>query len=300
MALFLMNDGEYQKLNREEFIEAAARLGVAVENSSAAGDSARQADQIVSCLIRDESTRPNAILVSPVREAALVGAAHRAARLGVGWVLLGRWNSFINDMREEFPRLPIFCVTADQVEIGRIQGRQILALMPNGGELVCICGPLGVSSVTRRLAGLREVLDKKSFHVYHVNSDWTTPGGTNAMNEWLQIFASGKLPDFGVAAHNDEMAMGAKHALVARARVESGFFAARVPLVGVDGAAGFGQRLIREKAISATVIVPPTAGRAIQEVAAMLRSGGSCPESEVVLAPSSFPNADALTRFEGS
>jgi ABC-type sugar transport system substrate-binding protein len=293
-----MNDGEYQKMNQQDFVEAAARLGVAVENYSAAGDSARQADQIVSCLNRDQSKRPNAILVSPVREAALVGAAHRAARLGVGWVLLGRWNSFIKDMRGEFPRLPIFCVTADQVEIGRIQGRQILALLPNGGELVCICGPVGVSSVTRRLAGLREVLDNRSFHVYNVNSDWTTLGGTNLMNEWLQIFASGKLPEFGVAAQNDEMAMGARHALIARARVESGFLAARVPIVGVDGAAGFGQRLIREESISATVIVPPTAGRAIQEVVSMLRSGGPRPESEVVLAPSPFPNANAPTRFE--
>ena len=145
-------------MNRQDFIEEAARRGIAAESESAGGDAARQVEQITSFLARDDSRRPNAILVAPVRESALLGAAHRAARLGVGWVLLGRWGSYIDDMRAEFASLPIFSVTADQVEIGRIQGRQISALLPRGGELVCICGPLGVSSVSRRSSGLRQVL----------------------------------------------------------------------------------------------------------------------------------------------
>ena len=114
------------------------------------------------------------------------------------------------------------------------------------------------------------------------------------MSEWLQIFGKRKLPEFGVVGQNDEMAMGAKYALIAHARLQSGFSAESIPVVGVDGTAVFGQRLTRQNELTATVIVPPTAGRAVSEVAAMLLSGARRPEAEVVLAPASWPDVSAL------
>ena len=300
VALFLMNDGEYQQLIRRDCLEAASRHGVAVEIVSAAGDSARQAGQIHAVLGRAQAARPDALLVYPVRESALLADARLATRLGVGWVLLGRWSSYLTDMRAEAPELPIFSVAADQVEIGRIQAQQISALMPHGGELVCIRGALGVSSTTRRFEGLRQNLDASSFNLFSVNADWTAEGGASAMTEWLQIFGHRKLPACGVAAQNDAMAMGAKKALDDWIRVRPQSDPGPVPIVGCDGTPSFGQHLVREKELAATVIMPPTAGRAIDEVRAMLASHGSRPEAEVVLAPSSFPDLKVLARLGNS
>jgi ribose transport system substrate-binding protein len=300
VALFLMNGGEYQQLIRSEGTEAAARRGVALEVFSADGDGVRQAEQIESCLGRAAEDRPSALLVYPVRESALLASAHRATRLGVGFVLLGRWSAYLDDLRAEFPRLPIFSVVANQTEIGHIQGRQIRALLPHGGELVCIRGALGVSSTTRRFEGLRQALENTSIPIFAINCDWTQDGGARAMTEWLQIFGARRLPVFGVAAQNDAMAMGAKDALLKWARVRPDFSPARVPIVGCDGTPTFGQRLTKQKEISATVIMPPTAGKAVDEVAAMLLSRAPRPDAEVVLGPSSYPALDALTWSEAS
>ena len=300
IALFLMNDGEYQQLISQDCMEAADRRSMAIEVFSGDGDGLRQAEQIDSCLSRVPDTRPSALLVYPVRESALLASAHHAARLGVGFVLLGRWSGYLGDLRGEYPTLPIFSVAADQAEIGRIQGRQLRAMLPHGGEIVCIRGPLGISSATRRFEGLRQALAGTSFNLFSVNSDWTEAGGDRAMKEWLQIFGARALPAFGVAAQNDAMAMGARGALIEWARVRSGFSAARVPIVGCDGTPTFGQRLTRQKEISATVIMPPTAGKAVDEIATMVVSGGSRPEAEVTLGPSSFPDLNALDWLEPS
>ena len=300
IALFLMNNGEYQQLIKRDCLEAAARHGVAVEVFSVDGDAVQQAKQIDSCLSRAPETRPNVLLVYPVRESALLASAHHAARLGVGFVLLGRWSGYLGDLRREYPTLPIFSVAADQVEIGRIQGRQLRAMLPRGGELICIRGPLGISSATRRFEGLRQALASTSFNLFSVNSDWTEAGGESAMKEWLQIFGTRALPAFGVAAQNDAMAMGARRALIEWAQVRSGFSTARVPIVGCDGTPTFGQRLTRQKEISATVIMPPTAGKAVEDIAAMVVSGRPRPEAEVTLGPSSFPDLDAIGWLEAS
>jgi ribose transport system substrate-binding protein len=116
------------------------------------------------------------------------------------------------------------------------------------------------------------------------------------MKEWLLIFGHRTLPTFGVAAQNDAMATGAKRALEEWARSRPQFSAARVPIVGCDGTPNFGQNLVKDKQISATVIMPPTAGRAIDEVRAMLVSGNASPEAEVVLSPSSYPELRELAR----
>src|SRR5262249_36453125 len=156
---------------------------------------------------------PTVILVCPVRDSALLSTAYAAARLGVGWVLLGRWSCYMADLREEFPRLPVFAVAADQVEIGRIQGRQFRALLPEGGDLLYIRGPLGISSAQRRFEGVQEALQGSSIHVSAISSDWTNDGGRRATKEWLQILRKGQISNFVVGAQNDAMAMGARSAL---------------------------------------------------------------------------------------
>ena len=66
------------------------------------------------------------------------------------------------------------------------------------------------------------------------------------------------------------------------------------PILGCDGAEDFGQRLVREGRLKATVIMPPGSGAAIEWVARM-RNGGERPPLRVVLPVTSFP---ALSRLK--
>jgi ABC-type sugar transport system substrate-binding protein len=292
IALFLINDGDYQELLWDKCQEAAQEHGFAVRSFWADNDAQRQRKQIEGCLNEPEDQRPTVVMVSPVSEIALISTAHSAARLGIGWVLLQRWSNYMTDLRRDHPSLPIFSVMADQRDIGRIQGRQFKALLPRGGLLVYIRGPLGTSSAMRRFAGVQEVLQGSSIDLSLVSGDWTTEGGARAMHEWMRGSEGQKLPRFIVGAQNDAMAMGARQALEEAARA-SAIPAEKIPVCGCDGSPAYGQRLVRENKLASTVVMPPGAGRAVHEIASIL-AGGPQPVAQILLAPASFPPLSAL------
>jgi serine/threonine protein kinase/ABC-type sugar transport system substrate-binding protein len=298
LALFSRDDGEYQELLREDFLSAARGHGFSVRVFRAANDTDKQVSQIQECLREPHDRRPTVVMVSPVREVGLLSTAYEAARLGVGWVVLSRWWDYLNNLRAEFSELPIFAVVADQKEVGRIQGRQIAALLPNGGELVYIQGPLGTSSAVRRYSGVEEILQGSSIEVFTVHSDWTLAGGTRAMLDWARVFQKRELPRFIVGAQNDAMAMGARDAMQTIA-VERGSSAEGLSFCGCDGSPSYGQRLVTEGKLASTVVLPASAGRAIAEVAAMLR-GGPRPPAAIFLKPIPFPEAHLLVRASRS
>jgi ABC-type sugar transport system substrate-binding protein len=291
-----MNDGDYQRLLREDCLREARRHDFPVRTFSADNDSERQIEQIRICLQEGETTRPTVILVCPVRDAALLSTAYAAARLGIGWVLIGRWSVYMGSLRDAFPRLPVFSVAADQKEIGRIQGRQFRALLPDGGDLLYIRGPLGISSAARRFEGLQEALHGSSINISTVSSDWTGEGGQRAMTEWLQVLRKGELSRFAVGAQNDAMAMGARSALAAPSVTRSNPSVSRIPIVGCDGTPDYGRRLVTAGKLTATVVMPPTTGRAVNEIASVLGGRGR-PDAEILLTPSSFPEFTGAGRL---
>jgi ABC-type sugar transport system substrate-binding protein len=295
LALFCMDDGEHQALLRDDCVKAAGRYGFPLRVFGADNDSQKQVAQIQACLREPPAQRPTVVMVSPVREVNLRSVAYEAARLGVGWVVLTRWWDYVNNLHAEFPDPPIFAAVTDQKEIGRIQGRQLKALLPTGGELVYIQGPLGTSSAVRRFAGLQEILRGSSTQVFTLHSDWTAAGGTRAMLEWARLFRKSELPKFIVGAQNDLMAMGARTAVAELSRERPSFSVETVTFCGCDGSPAFGQRLVTEGKLAATVVVPVGAGTAIAEIASMLL-GGPRPPATIWLKPLPFPEPELLDR----
>jgi ribose transport system substrate-binding protein len=293
IGLFLMNDGDYQELLWDDCLETARRYDLPVRAFWAENDSQKQIKQIQACLSEPEDQRPTVVMVSPVREIALISTAHAATSLGIGWVVLLRWSDYLTDMRQEFPTLPIFSVMTDQHDIGRIQGRQVKALLPQGGTLVYIRGPLGTSSAMRRFVGLQEILQGSPIELFPVNGDWTMASGTRAMKNWLRTFQGRELPKFMVAAQNDAMAMGAKKALEEFTRAQPSFSADAIRVCGCDGTPGYGRRLVTEGKLTSTVIMPPCSGRAVSEIAAIL-GGGPRPTAQIVVPPLPFPEPHVL------
>jgi ABC-type sugar transport system substrate-binding protein len=293
IALFLMNSGDYQELLWDDCVRAAHPRGAAVRAFWADNDSQKQLRQIQGCLSEAEDQRPTVFLVSPVREMALISTARIAASLGIGWVLLLRYSDYLNALRDEFPSVPIFSVTADQREVGRIQGRQFRALLPRGGQLVYIRGPLGTSSAINRFAGVQEKLQGTSIELVTLNADWTADGGARAMNEWMRERETVDPSTLLVGAQNDAMAMGARRALEELGKQREGFAWSTIRVCGCDGSPRFGRRLVSEGKLTSTVVTPPVAGRAVEEITSMLDAGPR-PPVQVLLDPTSFPDLETL------
>jgi ABC-type sugar transport system substrate-binding protein len=289
LVLFLRTfHNDYQDLLRADCLAGANRHAFQLQVFSADDDAEQQVLQIREALELARQVRPTAFMVSPVRESALLSIAHEVTRAGIGWIVLNRWNDNLLELRGEFPNLPIFAVNPDQNEVGRVQGRQFRALLPQGGELLYIQGPLGTSSSHRRYAGMRDEIAGASIEVVTFNSDWSMEGGASATKEWLRIFAGAPLPLYVVGAQNDEMAMGARKALT-----EMGDPTRRVPnairVTGCDGSPSYGRRLVDAGELAATVVIPPVSGRAVDEVASVLATRRS-PPAEIVIGVSSHPD----------
>ena len=95
-------------------------------------------------------------------------------------------------------------------------------------------------------------------------------------------------------AHNDEMALGVRQAL-RDAASQKDLPLATAYITGCDGSQTFGQRLVREGRIKATVIMPPASGAAIEWIA-RVRAKSELPPVRVLQAVTSFPLASSLKR----
>lgn len=283
---------EYQRLQAQDARAAAARLGVTLEIAYAENNAVVQIQQVFERVHRPEGERPAAIVVHAATGEGLQRVARNAVHAGIGWIVLNRRVGYVEELRTQRLDLPIATVTPDQVEIGRIHGRQVRALAPQGGLILYVQGPADTSSAQDRLRGCRETAgDRFSWKV--LNGDWTEPGAEKAVAAWLRLKTSDSRRPTVIVAQSDAMAVGARKAAGAH---HPDWFS--VPVLGCDGLPAFGQRLVSARQLAATVVVPATAGTAVDLLARWLRER-STPAAEVVLSPASCPAVGTLRPRSG-
>ena len=293
IGLFLRStDNDYQQRLKDVGVREAKKQGFDLVLESAQNDANRQVDQIRAAIKNASSTKLTAILVSTVRDDVLPDMVREAAEAGVDWALLNE-GMFIDEIRAQYPNRAIFVVTPDQIEIGRIHGRQVRALVGDKGKVLCVTGPLNTATAKQRLDGLKEVL-ADNFSLIELSADWTSERARMAVERWAtDLAADSDLPGMFVA-HNDEMALGVRQAL-RDAASRKDLPLATAYITGCDGSQTFGQRLVREGRIKATVIMPPASGAAIEWIA-RIRSKSELPPVRVVQPVTSFPPAASLKR----
>ena len=142
-----------------------------------------------------------------------------------------------------------------------------------------------------RLEGLRQGLDGQ-FELMELNADWTGEGARMVVESWAVDITSKEDFPAAIVAQNDEMALGVRQAL---RDIDSrrDWPVAHTPITGCDGAADFGQRLVREGRLMATVIMPPSSGTAIEWID-KARKGHTLPPVRVLLPVVSFPSLQSL------
>jgi ABC-type sugar transport system substrate-binding protein len=297
IALFLRSlDNDFQQRVRDDALTTGKRLGFTVTPVTAQNDPVRQVAQISAALAGADAEELAGILVAPVRDDGLADLAHQAARANIAWTLLNR--EIASATLPPFPgdepvRVPAFCVSPDQQEIGRIQAQQAKALAPKGGTVIAITGPARTSAAMRRLEGLWAELGPK-YALTLLEADWTTERARLVLDRWLSGLDGTTLPAL-IAAQNDEMALGARQALRDAASQRGVPALLELPLIGCDGSPGLGQRLVRESRINATVTLPSPAGPALEWLA-RFQDTGEMPPSQLSLPVESYPSIKSLRK----
>lgn len=279
----LISEGqEFQKLQADDARLAGKRAGLEIEVRHAGHDPAVQLRQVNEALDAPEPQRPVGIIVEPAAAVGLDAAARRAAEAGVGWVLLGDRDLSLKSIRKQFPGRLLVQVATDNDGIGKLQAQLFRALLPRGGSLLCVEGPSFSAAALHRREGMHKALTGSGIEVLkELSGDWTQASAEKAVTIWVKLWSRGRRPDV-VGAQNDEMAMGARKALMALRPDWKD-----VRFVGVDGLPEGGQRMVREGQLVATVITPPPTGRGVELIAAALR-GEEVPEV-TLMPPQPFP-----------
>jgi ribose transport system substrate-binding protein len=272
---------EYQQHQAAQAEAAAARAGISLETVFAENNAIAQIYQVFGRLHAAPAERPTVIIAHPVAGDALERVGRGAVKEGVGWIVLNRRAQYLDELRALAPGLLVSSVTPDNPEIGRLQGQQVRKLAPaRGSLLIYIQGPPDTSAAQDRLRGCQEALgdccDWKTLH-----ADWTETGGEKAVVAFLRLKTNETVRPVAVVAQNDAMAIGARRAIAA---MRPAWIS--TPFLGCDGLPAVGQRLVDGGELAGTVVMPSTAGRAIDLVGAWLDRGTQPPPS--VMIPPSF------------
>jgi ABC-type sugar transport system substrate-binding protein len=277
----------FQRQQAAQGRAAANRAGLDLEVVFAENDPVRQIGQLEEFRRRAPGARPVAFVVEAVTAVGYEKIARSSVAARIGWVVISARAPYLEALRKDFPGVLVSSATVDELEVGRMQARQLKALLPGGGKVLLVEGP-GASSATilRRRMTEQELKGSGVELAHTVPGDWTTQGAELAVGSW-----SSENPDAGfdaVCAQNDEMAVGARSALRALRPDWTG------PFTGCDGLPEGGQRWVREGLLDATVVKPATAGAGVDLVAAAL--GGQPVAPHVVLAARSVPELESLAR----
>jgi ABC-type sugar transport system substrate-binding protein len=287
------DDNDYQIEQKESAEQAARKAGVDVQIIHAQNDAINQSTQVLKAIQAPKELRPDGIIFEPVGGTALPQVAKAAVTAGIGWVILNRDASYIEELRKT-STAPLFSVSSDHVEIGRIQGRQMAALLRGGGSVLYIQGPSENSAAKERTLGMQET-KPASVQVTMLKAQWTQESAQRSVRSWLKLTTSQRSAIDLISAQDDSMAMGARDAFKELTNEDERERWLKLPFTGCDGLPKTGQVWVRSGMLTATVFVPPNAGQSIELLVDAIQNKKMPPE-RVVTAAVSIPALDALGR----
>jgi ribose transport system substrate-binding protein len=284
------DDNDYQIEQAAAAEKAAMRLGVDVKIIHANNDAVAQSQQLLEYVQGPAGQRPDAIVFEPSGGTAFPQVARAAVAAGIGWVVLNHEAEYIPELRRSF-RVPISAISADQEEIGQIQGMQFAALLPDGGSILYIEGPANSSAARERSRGMNKT-KPIGIHAKSMRANWTEEGSYRAVSSWLRLQTSQETKLDLVGAQDDSMAMGARKAFgdlsgAARERW------LKLPFTGCDGMPKTGQMWVHSGQLAATIYIRPNTDLALEMLTEALRNGTTLPERKVT-EPQSVPSLEDL------
>jgi ABC-type sugar transport system substrate-binding protein len=284
-------DNDYQMEQAHSAEQTAAKLGVAAQIIYADNDAINQSTQLLRAVQAAPEERPSAIVFEPVGGTALPQVARAATSVGIGWVVLNRDANYIDELRKN-STAPIFAISSDHVEIGRIQGRQFAAFLSRGGTVLYIQGPSENSAAKERTQGMQES-KPANVQIIALRGQWTEESAQRSVRSWLKLSTSQKATVDLIGAQDDSMAIGARKAFEEWPNETDRERWLKLPYTGCDGLPKTGQAWVRSGLLAATVFVPPNAGQAIEMLVQAIEQRQRPPE-RVLTVPTSIPPLNEL------
>src|SRR5271169_2259965 len=269
-------ENDFQVAQGQSAEDTARKLGNEVEIIFADNNAVNQSTQLLKAIQGRVDSRPDAIVVEPVGSTAMPQVARAASTAGIGWAVLNKRPDYLSDLRRT-ATAPIFAVTSDHFEIGRIQGRQFAALLPGGGSVLYIKGPSQSSAAQERELGMLET-KPSNIQLVMLKAEWTEKSAGRSVRSWLKLATSRSSSIKLVGAQDDSMAMGARKAFQEIANEAERSRWLSLPFTGCDGQPATGQAWVREKWLTATIHIPPLTGLAMEIFAKANQDGTQPPE----------------------
>ena len=247
-------------------------------NEIAGGNANLQLDQ-VNKMVDDKAA---AIVVIAQNGDSIVPAVKRANEAGIPVIATNRdinggvFTNVINNERQA----------------GELQADYMAAHLPQNAKVVYIKGDMTISAAVNRYEGFKEVIKAKRPDVEIIASnstgDWSEAQGIRELSLWLGMY-----PQIdGVAAANDNMAMGAIKAMKAAGR-----FNESVIVCGVDS---IDDALASIAAGELKMTVKQDANKIVETIMGLLQQikQGQSPEKGDVLVPMIAITKDNLSQYK--
>ncbi len=264
----------FQLLQEDTARSEGRRLGFEIEVAFAPGfDQLRTVKKRIS----DTGATVDAVVTEPANNATMdLMLSELRGRSGL--IILSAWGPSVEQAAASWGEgLPMGSVGTDHVRVGEIQGRQVTTLLAAGGRVLYVAGPLRSSAAQQRLSGLRSQLGP-AIRLEEISAgQWTESDGIVAFNDWYRVAKAHDPVVPVVAAGNDELALGARRACEALANAQHREALLRASFLGVDACPSFGQKLIAEKQLHASVLTPANTGLALGHLHRFWREGTPVP-----------------------
>ena len=284
------DDNDYQQEQAATAEKTARRLGVDVKIIHASNDPLVQSQQLLQYVQDSSKAKPDAIMFEPAGGTAFPQVARAAASAGIGWVVLNFDVDYILELRRQY-KVPMCTITSDHEEIGKIQGMQFAALLPNGGSVLYIEGPNNSSAAKQRSIGMNRS-KPANIQVKTLRANWTEESSYKAVTSWLRLQTSQHSRMDLVGAQDDSMAMGARKAFSEIAESDRARWM-KIPITGCDGMPKTGQAWVRNGSLAATIYIRPNTDLAIEMLVEAFKSGTMMPDRKVT-EPESIPSLAEL------
>jgi ABC-type sugar transport system substrate-binding protein len=264
----------FQLLQEETARSEGKRLGIEVEVAFAPGfDQLR----VLKRRLGDAQQPPLDAVVTEPANTSTMDLVLREVQGKAGLVILSAWGPSVEAAAAAWGKdLPLGTVSTDHTKVGEIQGRQVRALLPPEGRVLYVAGPLRSSAAQQRLDGLKSQL--AGVHLEEISAgQWTESDGIVAFNDWYRVARARDPVVQAVAAGNDELALGARRACEALPSADHRQALLKARFLGVDACPTFGQKLVSEQQLAASVFTPANTGLALSHLQRFWDQGAPVP-----------------------
>jgi hypothetical protein len=287
IGMFVNSVEGYQGCIVRDVKETVAREGLEIEVFDAGHNAPKQGQDMVRFANQNPDKRLCVFFI-PEADATREGdiesdpTFHLATRIlqkGVGLIVLNHGREeLVAALRANYPRLPVTLVAIDNVEFGRMQGRQLRALVPKGGTVLYVRGNPFDTACRDRTTGTQEELRAGGgFIVEEIDANWDADLAEPGVYKWIMSPIRRQMALHAVVAQNDHMGQAARQALLRVAGDLRRPELAHVPILGGDGLPDFGLRWVKEGVLTATVCVTLPGKLAVEQLARYWRDGTALP-----------------------